>query len=201
MKGGVPLLVRQLKLKEHFVALMHSTELWIRWLNYKSDITVWLTHMHAYTLPHIHTKSWRYWIQVKFQTHTVCPFLQVLYIPSLIFQRLHVSSCVNVCLTSRHQKQQGALLYHCSNSAASEQVVLFFFYTSLSISLSLSLSMSLTPACCLWELSVSVSVERWAVITSNAQAGIKTGGLRRTVLLLPTLLSSTHSLSLFLSLT
>lgn len=35
--------------------------------------------------------------------------------------------------------------------------------------------MSLTHSCCLWELSVSVSVERWAVITSNAQAGIKTG--------------------------
>lgn len=35
--------------------------------------------------------------------------------------------------------------------------------------------MSPTRSCCLWELSVSVSVERWAVITSNAQAGIKTG--------------------------
>lgn len=79
---------------------------------------------------------------------------------------------VCVCLTPRHEKQQGALLYHCSSIAGNERAVLLF---SSVLSLALCLFMSLTHSCCLWELSVSVSVERWAVITSNAQAGIKTG--------------------------
>lgn len=119
--------------------------------------------------------------QVENQAFSPFLFLQVLYSPLLVakFQSVCecvcVFVCVCVCLASRHKNQQGALLYHCSSSAGSKRAVLLFSLSAPPLALFLCLFMSLTQACCLWELSVSVSVERWTVITSNAQAGIKTG--------------------------
>lgn len=94
------------------------------------------SHTHI-TVAKQHTNTHRYMLGLAFS-----PSLQVQRSPFRIarFQRVCVFMYVCVCFTPRHQKQQGALLYHCRSSRGNERAVLLF---SSLLPLSLSLLLSL----------------------------------------------------------
>lgn len=124
----------------------------------------WITHNHKEVSKLINTSQMfsehgccRFLLDLTVTLHpealcTFFPGCQRVYAPERLMLRVNRTSL------SKWQ-QQGALLYHWS------------CYKRKPLSSSSLSSHSRR----LWELFVSVSAERWAVITSNAQAGIKTG--------------------------